>query len=260
MFIELRGQLVHTVEFGGGEVTIVGVSGAFGTLEIWQQPFELLSRRHRTIAYDHFGTGETRVPPELVTFGEQVAVLEALLNAFSIERCVLAGDSNMVAVAVEVAARHPQRIQALALVSGGVVHQANELTTGFVSRLRSDFERTVERFVGLCIPEENSSHLRSWLCDIIHRTGGDRAALLLESFYGIDLSDRLPALTMPTVVIQGAHDAFPASNLEAAKAMAARIPNCTLEVLQDAGHVPTLTRPKEVAMIIDRLIDQSSIV
>lgn len=203
MFIKVRGQLVHTVAYGEGAPTIVGVSGAFGNNEIWEQPFELLSRRHRVIAYDHFGTGETRVPPELVTFEDQVAVLRELLDALSVERCILAGDSNMAAVAVELALRYPERIQALVLVAGSVVHDENPLMIGFVAALRSDFEQTLEGFVGGCIPEADSEHLRDWLRDIISRTGGERAAALLESFYGTDLSDRLPELSMPTVVIHG---------------------------------------------------------
>jgi pimeloyl-ACP methyl ester carboxylesterase len=257
MFVELRGQRVHTVEFGRGDTTIVGVSGAFGDWEIWLQPFELLSRSFRTIAYDHFGTGETRVPPELVVFDEQVALLEALLDAFSVERCVLAGDSNMVAVAVEVAARHPERIEALALVAGGVVHQPDDRVTGFVAGLRSNFAATVDGFVSLCVPEPDSLHLRDWLRDIIHRTGGERAARLVESFYGVDVSSRLPELTMPVVVVQGEKDSLPTSRLEAARQMAAQIPDCTFEVLSGIGHVPTLTRPNEVAAIIKTLADRS---
>ncbi len=255
MFIKVRGQLVHTVDYGEGTPTIVGVSGAFGNTEIWEQPFELLSRRHRVIAYDHFGTGETRVPPELVTFEEQVAVLHELLDALSVERCILAGDSNMAAVAVELALRHPERIQALVLVAGSVVHDENPLMIAFVAALRGDFEQTLEGFVGGCIPEADSEHLRDWLRDIISRTGGERAAALLESFYGTDLSDRLPELSMPTVVIQGEQDVLRTS--DAARAMAAAIPNCKLELLPGVGHVPTLTRPKEVADIIERLASES---
>ena len=257
MFIKVRGQFVHTVDYGEGTPAIVGVSGAFGNVEIWEQPFELLSRRHRVIAYDHFGAGETRVARELVTFEEQVAVLHELLDALSVERCILAGDSNMVSVAVELAARHPERIQALALVAGGVVHDEDPIITGFVAALRSNFEQTIEGFVGGCIPEAESQHLRDWLRDILSRTGGERAAVLIESFYGTDLSDRLSQLVMPTVVIQGEQDVLPGSSADGARALAAAIPNCKLELLPGVGHVPTLTRPKEVADIIERLASES---
>lgn len=257
MFVELRGQRVHAVELGQGDTTIVGVAGSFGNWELWLQPFELLSRQFRTIAYDHFGTGETHVPPELVVFDEQVALLEDLLDAYGVERCVLAADSNMVTVGVEVAARHPERIEALALVSGGVVHHPEARVTGFVAGLRSNFGATVDAFVTLCIPEPDSEHLRHWLRDIIYRTGSERAARLIESFYGLDLSPRLHDLTMPVVVVQGESDSLPSSSLESARAMAALIPDCRLEVLPGIGHVPTITRPHTVAEILTNLAARS---
>ena len=62
---------------------------------------------------------------------------------------------------------------------------------------------------------------------------------------------------MPTVVIQGERDVMPTSNADIARTMAAAIPNCKLELLSGVGHVPTLTRPKEVADIIERLASES---
>jgi pimeloyl-ACP methyl ester carboxylesterase len=245
---------VNVVSFGSGATTIVGVSGAFGTWEIWQQPFELLSRRHRVIAYDHFGTGETRVPSGLVNFEEQVALLGALLDDRDVDRCVLAGDSNMVAVTVAYALREPARVAGLVLVAGGVAHPRSKLVADFVTGLRTAFDLTIDRFVTFCIPEEDSQHLRDWLRDIIRRTGGERAAELIELFRDVDLSDRLPDLSVPTVIVQGEHDVMPTSTPDNARAMAAAIPGASLELLPGVGHVPTLTRPEEVAAIIERLI------
>lgn len=254
MFLRLRGFPSNVVSFGSGHTTLVGISGAFGTWEIWQQPFELLSERYRVVAYDHLGAGQTHVPAEVVTFAEQVAALEELVDALHLDRFVLAGDSTMCTVAVEVAARHPDRVAALALVAGGVVHEEGETTRRFVAGLRTRFEETVERFVDFCIPEEDSDHLREWLKSIIRRTGGERAALLVESFYGLDLSDRLPRLAMPTVVIQGEFDALPESGVESGRRMAEAIPRCDFVVVEGAGHVPTLTRPHDVARAIETAV------
>jgi pimeloyl-ACP methyl ester carboxylesterase len=137
-----------------------------------------------------------------------------------------------------------------------VVHQASKVITDFVAGLRNDFDATVDAFVQLCIPEEGSDHLRAWLADIIRRTGSERTARLQESFYGVDLSDRLGELAMPTVAIHGEHDVFPASRVEAARQMVDKIPNGELVVLPGVGHVPTLTRPGEVAAVIERLAEK----
>lgn len=254
MFRRIRGQSVNTVSFGSGDTALVAVSGAFGTWEVWQQPFELLSRRWRTIGYDHFGVGETRVPPELVTFENQVLLLEGVLDTFGIERCVLAGDSNNTAVALEAARRWPGRVNALVLVSGAVDFVPSEDVVRFVKGLRSVLDATLDFFVELCLPEDDAGHLRAWLRDIIARTGGERAAQLIESFYEVDVRSTLSKIKAPTLVLHGALDALPTSTPAAAEEMAATIPDAELKVLPDAGHVPTLSRPQAVVEAIEGFV------
>jgi pimeloyl-ACP methyl ester carboxylesterase len=252
MFLEIQGQVINTVSFGQGGMTVVGIAGAFGTWEVWQQPFELLSSMHRTVGYDHFGTGQTRVPRELVTFEQQTVLLVNMLDAYDIERCILAGDSNMSAVALEVAHRHPGRVDGLILVSGGIDYAPNERATRFVNGLRRSFDATLEAFVRLCLPEDHSGHLRAWLTDIIARTGGDRAADLVESFYDVQIRLKLSEIRVPTLIVHGALDAV--NPLAAAEEMAGAIPGAQLNVIPDAGHVPTLSRPVDVVAAMQGFI------
>ncbi len=254
MFQRIDGQQVFTVSFGSGSDVVVGVSGGFGTWEIWQPPFELLSKTFRTVAYDHYGTGQTRVPPTLVTFENQVRLLGRILNRHTTaDSCVLAGDSSMTTVAIEAAYRWPETVSGLVLVSGGLDFSPTEAVTRFVQGLRRAFDPTVEAFVEMAVPEDSEGHHRRWLRDIITRTGGNRAAALVESFYTVDVRDRLGYLKMPTVVIHGELDAIPTSPLAAAQEMAHSIPNSELVVLPDTGHVPTLTRPVLIAEAITQL-------
>lgn len=243
--------MINTVTFGSGDQVFVGMSGSFGTWEIWQQPLELLSQQFRTIGYDHFGAGETRVSAELVTFERQVLLLEGVLDSFHIEHCVLAGDSSMGAVAIEAAIRWPDRFDALVLVSTGVDYAPTEDVVRFVAGLRNAFDATLDSFVDLCLPEDEIGHLRRWLRDIIARTGGERAARLVESFYGVNVRQHLPKVTVPTLVIHGALDALPTSLLSAAEETAGAIAGAELFVLPDAGHVPTLSRPESVVDTIE---------
>ncbi len=233
---------------------MLGLSGSIGNWEIWQQPFELLSERYRTIAYDHYGSGETRVPPELVTFEHQVQLVADLLDSFGVARCMLAGDSSMGAVAIEVAHRWPERVSALVLISAGAHFAPTPAVTRFAAALRSNFDAAIDGFVRGCLPEDDHGHLRAWLRDIIARTGGERAALLLGSFYEVDVRPILAEIRVPAVVIHGALDTIETSSRAAAKEMAGAIPGAKLQVLPDAGHVPTLSQPAEIARVIEALI------
>lgn len=48
MFRLIRNEFVQTVAHGDGTTTIVGLAGVFGNVELWQQPFEILHRHHRS--------------------------------------------------------------------------------------------------------------------------------------------------------------------------------------------------------------------
>jgi hypothetical protein len=50
MFRLIRDEFVQSVAHGDGTRTIVGLAGVFGNVELWQQPFEILHQRRRTIA------------------------------------------------------------------------------------------------------------------------------------------------------------------------------------------------------------------
>lgn len=255
VFQRIDGQQIFTTSFGSGSDVVVGVSGGFGTWEIWQPPFELLSETCRTVAYDHYGTGQTQVPPHFVTFENQVQLLGHILSLHAAtDRCVLAGDSSMTTVAIEAACRWPEAVSGLVLVSGGLDFSPTKAVAQFVLGLRHAFEPTIDAFVEMAVPEDADGHIRRWLRAIIGRTGGDRAAALVESFYEVDISDRLSELKMPTVVIHGELDAIPTSPVAAAEEMAHLAPNSELIVLPGTGHVPTLTRPGAVAKAIRSLL------
>jgi pimeloyl-ACP methyl ester carboxylesterase len=245
MFLDINGQMVHTVVHGAGPRTVVGLAGVFGNMEIWQLPFEILHHSFRTIAFDHLGTGETHVPDEQVTFDRQVALVGDVLDALEVETCLLAGDSSLAAVAVAAAARWPKRVDGLVLVAGRVDHTPVERTRRFVAALRDAFEPTLGGFVDYCLPEDERGHLRRWLYDIIARTGSHRAAHLVESFYDVDIVSLLPTIAVPALVIHGELDAV--NTPEEAQRLAAGIPDARLLLLENCGHVPTLSHPDRVA-------------
>jgi 3-oxoadipate enol-lactonase/4-carboxymuconolactone decarboxylase len=256
MFVEIDGQQVHTAAFGSGAPPVLLIPGGFAPWEIWQQPMEILSRRYRVFSFDHFGSGLTVVPERMVTFDHQVLLVERLLDLWELDRPVLVGDSNNAAVAAQVALNQPDRLGGLGLVAGGVRHEASPQLQAFVAGLRSNFEATLAGFVRFCIPEEGAEAEQRWLAELIRRTGGERAARLVESYLGMDLTDRLPEISVPAMVLQGALDATP-STVGTAEGLADALADCTLEMLDGVGHVPMLTRPAAVAAAIERLIERA---
>lgn len=254
MFHQIGDDLVNAVAFGSGDQTIVGVGGWIGNWELWQQPFELLSETYRVVAYDHPGSGETVVPRNTLTFEHHVDTVFGILDAFDIDRCILAGESMGGTTAVASALRQPDRFEALILVDSPMWDFDNESVRQFIHGLRADHAGTMSFFVDLCIPEADSDHLKRWLHRILMRPDAETAIVLLESMYGIDLRPSLPELDMRTLVVNGELDALPATGVERARETTALIPAARLHVVDGAGHVPTLTCPREVASAMEAFL------
>ncbi len=258
MFVDVGSSRVFVERFGRGDAVVVGVSGSIGTSEIWHPPFSVLSESCRTVAYDHLGTGLTLVPAEAVTFERQVDVLGEIVELFADgQRCVLAGDASMTAVTIEAAYRWPDRFSGLILVSSGLDFEPTAAVEQFVNGLRHAFEPTIDAFVRLAIPEDTTGDYQNWLKAIISRTGGDRAAILIESFYTVDIRPRLQHIKVPAVVIHGELDHLQTSPLAASEEIAETIPDARLVVLPGVGHVPTLTKPRAVANEVATLLTRT---
>jgi pimeloyl-ACP methyl ester carboxylesterase len=253
MFHRVKDRQVHSVSFGDGPGTLVGVAGSFANWEIWAPTFERLSRRWRVVGFDHDGVGQTKVPVAEISHAQHLETLFSVLDAQSVDRCVIAGDSNNATLAIEAVLAQPNRFDGLVIVNGHAWGFDHPGARWFVDGLRSDFEATVDFFVALVFPENDTEHLQAWLRDIIVRTGPDAAARIVELYYEIDLRDRLGVVDLPAMVVHGALDDLSPRAAEDAEALAAAL-HAQLHLVPDAGHLPLLSRPSEVTARFDAFL------
>jgi len=249
VFVAAGGFLLNTVEFGIGPLTFVAHGGWVGSWELWQEPFQLMQRRWRCIGYDHRGAGASTFPPGAVSPEGLVDDLFAVLDHYGVAQCVLAGESLGALTCVLAVTRRPDRFRGLVLVDG-VLAATRERTGRLVDGSRADYPRTVAAFVDACVPEPDSEHIRRWGRQILLRAEPEAAARILESHYEREVVANPAEVTVPTLVIHGRDDAI--VPVAVGEAMAAAIPGAELVVLADTGHVPTLTRPRDVVAAIDR--------
>lgn len=248
MFIEREGQLFNTVSFGAGDRTLVALGGWIGSWQLWRQPFEILSREWRCVAYDHRGAGQTTSAINELTLETMVDDVFRVLDAMGVESCWLAGESQGGMVAAMAVARQPDRFDGLIAVSSPVEWPRNADREKFVAYLEQDPARTLRAFVERCIPEPASEHLKRWTMDILREAAEDARPALVSYLYGADVSGILPVLKVPTLVIHGGADVIVAP--VEGRRFAAETPGARLEILEGVGHLPTVTRPEEVAALI----------
>jgi len=252
MYLSHNNAQLYTVEFGNGPRTFVAHGGWTGSWELWTEPFSQLSKTWRTVAYDHRGTGATIAPVESISVANMVDDLFAVLDQLNIEKCILAGESAGGIVVVNAVLQQPGRFNGLVLVDA-LLHKADDGSdAAFKQGLRISFTEATGNFVDRCVPvtEPNSSEIRSWGRKILARASSESAIRLLECIYGTDLRPQLSQIQIPTLLIHGDADGLvPLSDSEY---MATQLPNNHLHVFKGAGHVPTVTRPLEVAQSINQ--------
>jgi pimeloyl-ACP methyl ester carboxylesterase len=249
MFITRGEARIFATAFGpkSGRV-IVGIGGWIGSWELWIDPFSILSESWRTLAYDHRGAGATVAPIESITFEALVDDLFAVLDAYGVERCIVAAESAGALTALAAALKQPERVTGLVIVDGISFRPAQPGPDRMRSGLLADYAATLDWFAAACTPEPDVAPIRRWGRQILDRASPAAALALYDLSGSVDLRPALARITQKTLIIHGAADAI--VPLDAARELAEALPDAQLVVLEGAGHVPTLTRPQEVARVI----------
>jgi pimeloyl-ACP methyl ester carboxylesterase len=129
-FVRVRGLNVHYVDAGPTEpdadpaaTPIVLIPGAFSTYRVWSRVLPRLAARHRVVALDYVGTGDSDKPEEGFDYSvdEEADVVVGLLREVGLEKPLLAGVSYGASIALNVAARYPDLPSRVVCIEGGVV-------------------------------------------------------------------------------------------------------------------------------------------
>lgn len=105
----------------GVEPAFVLVHGLSSSHHIWDLVIPRLAP-HRVLAYDQRGHGESDKPESGYGFEEVAEDLAALIDNAGLPSAIVAGHSWGANVALEFAARWPDRLAGLALVDGGIAY------------------------------------------------------------------------------------------------------------------------------------------
>lgn len=215
---------------------------------IWQEVAAHLSGRE-LLTPDLPGYGETRT----VAPYEPAGLADALAPAMP-ERCILVGWSMGGMAALAWAARHPDQVAGLVLVSSSpaFVNRADwplglapEVLAGFADALSTDYRATLLRFLSLqARGGDQARETIARLRDTVFARGEPSPATLaagLELLRTVDLRAEAARVRCPTLVIHGGHDQLcPAP---AGEWLAATIPGARLALHPRAAHAPFLSHP-----------------
>ena len=262
-----RAQLAYEITGAADGADVLLIHAGVNDRRSWQHVIERLASRHRCIAYDGRGFGETTYQRE--DGWSSVVDAEAVLDAAGVEQAVIVASSMGGRTALDLTLAQPNRVSALALI-GAAVRGAPypDLKEGPTAELDAMIESALAAGE---IDEVNRLEAWMWLDGPTAdegRVGGRTRELFLDMNGRALRSEsrgkeaevppawpRLGEITAPTLVMIGRLDAeyIQAINQPLIKI----IPNARLVWLDDVAHLPHLEGDRktldEIAGFVDAI-------
>ena len=212
---------------------------------IWRRWIASLAQGRMLVRMDERGCGLSDRDVREFSLAHYVNDLEAVIDAVGLERFALFGHSQGGAIALAYAARHPGRVSHLALLgtyARGRFKRLPERRGESEAQLKlvevgwgGDDPSYRQFFASQFMPGANLEQLR--LMSELQRVSSSPADALriLRSFYEIDVSESLPRISCPTLVLHARGDLR--VGFEEGRSIAAAIPGARFVPLESDNHI-----------------------
>jgi 3-oxoadipate enol-lactonase len=239
-------QLAHDVGTGGPAVVLLHSSVCDRRMWRDKQDVTLVQAGYRVVSCDLRGYGESAAPAGPYNDADDVL---ALMNDLRIGAFAIVGSSFGGQVALELAARHPQRVAALALLCAGIPgSQPSDELRAFWHREGElledgDLDGATDLNVATWLGPEADGATRD-LVRRMQRQAFEVQAGAIEEAEPIEHQLDLSTIAVPVLAAWGAKD-LPDFRRNA-EYLAWALQDATAVELPWAGHLPSLERPQEI--------------
>lgn len=244
-FLSTSSGKVHILDTGQGD-TILLIHGSTGSIADWQESIvDQLAESHRVVAFDSYGFGLSERNNSF-DYGYDLWTQQAkeVLDALEIERAVVVGHSAGALTAVNLAAKHPEKIRGVILTGHGLTVDPAQM----IPILPGIGELwTAQRTI---IGETFSDSYREQ-AEAVHRIRGTRAAYLsfLRSQYSIAFlrnfmfSSVYEDIGVPVLQMHGALDQ--SQEIDSARDLSSRLSDTRFVAIEGSDHFIHIDEPDQ---------------
>ena len=197
-----------------------------------------LAERFTVIRYDRPGCGLSDRERVDLSFDGQVAAALAVADAAGADRFHLFGASQGGQIAAAIAARHPERVEALVLygmcASGADLAPA-QVRASVVALVRAHWGLGLKALAGAFITGPTAAEVAAFTKGQRAGASADVAAATLEVYYNTDIRALLPRVRARTAVLHREGDQ--GTRFELGREVAALIPGAVLIPLPGTSHL-----------------------
>lgn len=270
--VESGGLRWHLVRAGKGPVVVLA-AGYPQSWYAWRHVIPLLAQRHTVIAIDLPGQGDSGPSPDGYSSPAIADLVSGLLHTMDLKRVTYVGHDVGAWVGFALGHRHPEQLEALALIDGNIAGVNLDLDDdGGYGGWHFIFQRVPELPEAMLVGHERrviewfSTRMTRHRADIVHtdadldeyaRAYSRPTSLrgMLEYYRAVPTNARFAVahpepLPMPVLTVSGERS----GSADLPQALEHRAPHMTAVVLENTGHYVPEERPGEVAAAISALI------
>jgi 3-oxoadipate enol-lactonase len=255
--IAVNGTRLHYRNAGTGE-PLVFVHGLGSSGQDWAKQVDAFSDRYRVITFDVRGHGQSDKPDGPYSIPLFAADTAALLRKLEAVPATIVGLSMGGMIAFQLAVDAPDLVRRLVVVNSMPEAKLDSIRDRWIYWSR----RTVSSLLGMratgqfiasrIFPKPAQGTLRQ---QFIERwAANDKQAYLatIDAIAGWSVEEQLDQITCPTLVVAAADDYTPVS---VKRDYIDRMPNATLEVIEDAHHAAPVERPETFNRVVERFLE-----
>jgi 3-oxoadipate enol-lactonase len=250
---------VHYTLEGPADSPIVTMSHSLATdLSMWDPQAAALAKRYRVLRYDTRGHGGTDAPAGAYSLEQLAEDARGLLRALGIARTHWVGLSMGGMIGQLLALSTPEVLQSLSLcdTSSRVPAEAKPLWDERIAIAETKgmdphVDTTIARWFTPKFVESRPDVIKP-VREMIRRTNPRGYVGCCQAIRALDLTDRLGAITLPTLIIVGAQDV--GTPVTASRAIHERIKGSELVILDPASHLSNLEQPDSFTQALETFL------
>lgn len=258
------GPRLHYAERGDREGEAIVFLHAY--VDSWfshSRVLPLLPPEYHAFVPDQRGHGESDKPECCYTADDYAADVDAFMEAVGVEEATLVGDSSGGLIAQRVALDYPHRVRRLVLIGAPTTLVSNQAVREFEEEMLAALEDPIspefvrEFVLGTIhhpVPEEFLERVISESLKVPARVWRDYWEGVVLT---VDDTTRLGKIGAPTLILWGERDAL--LPREEQEWRAAMIPNATLRVYPETGHLAHWVRPEWVVRDLEAFMRETPV-
>jgi len=230
---------------------LVFLHGAGSNGHTWHNQLTHFAARHSAVAADWPGHGRSGSTEGLPDVDAHVRFTAAFADALALRPCVLVGRALGGAVALAFALAHPARVRALVLVATPARFDVPQASLDIWRNVTMG--RATQPFsTALFSPKSGGAVMRECFMEQVKTDPRVRYTDMMACA-DLDLTPRLGALRVPTLVVTGRDDHF--APPDKAADLQGRIAGAQLVIVEDAGHMLTSEQPEAFNRAVEAFLE-----